>query len=106
MANFLTRSQIKSKNFGEQTVEIAKTEFIFKLGVLVAYRRCLSRVTFYGPTNFAPTINYAASLFGPGGNLQDDGNTYLVLLIITDGQVLDPDATKRVKTFYNSKKLC
>lgn len=48
-------------------------------------------VQFYGPTNFAPVINNAASI---AAQFQD-GSHYFVLLIITDGQISDLDQTKR-----------
>jgi len=45
-------------------------------------------VELWGPTNFTPVINQAASLASSGGNI------YYVLLILTDGAISDMDETK------------
>ena len=68
--------------------------YFFFTGVLSAYRSCLQRVQLYGPTNFAPIINYVANI--AKGNR--DGSQYSVLLIITDGVITDMPQTKNVSS--------
>ena len=63
-------------------------------GVLAAYRQALSSVALSGPTCFAPVINAACDM--AQGTLRDPPSAplkYFVLLIITDGAVMDIDAT-------------
>jgi hypothetical protein len=50
-----------------------------------------SRVELSGPTDFAPTIHFAAR---HAASLPEDGSRYSVLLIITDGVITDIEATK------------
>ncbi|CAG2100160.1 unnamed protein product [Medioppia subpectinata] len=59
--------------------------------VLDHYRKTLSSVTLYGPTNFADVINNTASI----ARQYDNGKHYFVLLIITDGIISDMIHTKR-----------
>ena len=58
-------------------------------GVLEAYFGALQQVTLYGPTNFSPVINHVARF---ASSLQD-GRSYFVLLILTDGIITDLDLT-------------
>eukprot|EP01080_Neovahlkampfia_damariscottae_P009947 gene9947-2268_t len=56
-------------------------------GILDAYNYALNQVTFFGPTYFAPFLkqmNLIAS---------NNQQTYHVLLILTDGEITDMDAT-------------
>lgn len=53
-------------------------------GLLQAYMIAQSRVELSGPTDFAPTIHFAAR---NASALPEDGSRYNVLLIITDGVV-------------------
>ena len=59
-------------------------------GILYAYRNSLPLVELWGPTNFAPVINQAASLTLASIN----GESYFVLLILTNGAITDMDETK------------
>ncbi|NXT03654.1 CPNE8 protein, partial [Jacana jacana] len=59
-------------------------------GVLEAYHHSLRRVQLYGPTNFAPVVNYVARSAAE----VLDGSQYFVLLIITDGVISDMAQTK------------
>uniref|UniRef100_A0AC34QWY8 C2 domain-containing protein n=1 Tax=Panagrolaimus sp. JU765 TaxID=591449 RepID=A0AC34QWY8_9BILA len=60
-------------------------------GVMQAYDHALRKVTIYGPTNFAPTINEAAKTAAYYSN---HDCRYQVLLIITDGIISDMNQTK------------
>jgi hypothetical protein len=66
--------------------------YFVTLGVLAAYKNCLSRIQLYGPTNFAPTINHVANI----ARNFTDGSQYFILLIITDGIITDMPQTKTV----------
>eukprot|EP00050_Salpingoeca_kvevrii_P003994 m.239775 g.239775 ORF g.239775 m.239775 type:complete len:577 (+) comp10921_c0_seq11:2196-3926(+) len=59
-------------------------------GLLAAYQQCISRVTLWGPTHFAPVIEHASRM--AAGVIP--GSMYFVLLIITDGVINDMDATR------------
>lgn len=58
-------------------------------GLLAAYLTSLNSVTLYGPTNFSPVIRHVAKF----AQAYQDGSSYFVLLIITDGIITDMDAT-------------
>jgi hypothetical protein len=58
-------------------------------GLLSAYRNSLRTVALYGPTYFAPLIRTCAEL------ISKTVNKYAILLIITDGAIMDMDETKR-----------
>lgn len=58
-------------------------------GILDAYGRFLPTCVLSGPTNFAPTIKSAAQ----GARATESDKCYTVLLIITDGEITDMDAT-------------
>lgn len=60
-------------------------------GLLQSYLVAQSRVELAGPTDFAPTIRFAAK---NAAALPEDGSKYSVLLIITDGVITDIEATK------------
>ena len=62
------------------------------LGVLEAYQSCVPRIQLYGPTNFAPVINHVARFAAAN----QDGKSYFILLIITDGIITDMPQTKQV----------
>lgn len=55
-------------------------------GLLQSYLIAQSRVELSGPTDFAPTIHFAAR---HAAALPEDGSRYSILLIITDGVVTD-----------------
>ena len=59
-------------------------------GVLDAYADILNKVTLQGPTNFAQIIRKAAS-YATQCSQQDQ--RYVILLIITDGEISDMNAT-------------
>jgi hypothetical protein len=58
-------------------------------GILNAYRKGIHSVALYGPTYFAPLIRNCA------GWVSQRPNKYVILLIITDGEIMDMDETKR-----------
>ena len=60
-------------------------------GLLHAYNEALGRLTFFGPTMFAPIIQQAARL--AGNSVTQHEQRYTILLIITDGEIADFDAT-------------
>ena len=59
-------------------------------GILAVYSQAVQTVELYGPTLFAPVINTAAQIASsdPESKLK-----YYVLLIITDGEIIDLDDT-------------
>ncbi len=60
--------------------------------VVVCYKRNITKIFLYGPTNFAPIIKYIgdiAEFYVKGGVKYN----YFVLLIITDGQITDMEDT-------------
>ncbi|KAK2158065.1 hypothetical protein LSH36_178g06009 [Paralvinella palmiformis] len=59
-------------------------------GVLNAYHTTLNSVQLYGPTNFAPCINYVASI----ARDHITSNDYFILLILTDGVITDMEQTR------------
>ena len=60
-------------------------------GALNAYKNCVKEVTFSPSCNLAPIINHVAKQCQ---TLMVDGKQYFVLLILTNGDVNDLDATK------------
>jgi hypothetical protein len=56
-------------------------------GILDAYGAALSTMRLAGPTNFAPTISGVRAL------AMSTPNVYTILLILTDGEITDMDAT-------------
>mmetsp|Transcript_27422 Transcript_27422/g.54902 ORF Transcript_27422/g.54902 Transcript_27422/m.54902 type:complete len:538 (-) Transcript_27422:249-1862(-) len=62
-------------------------------GILKAYKDCIPKLFFSGPTLFAPLIN-AATGIAAGANCRQEQQKYTVLLIITDGMINDMEATK------------
>eukprot|EP01129_Flabellula_baltica_P010468 TRINITY_DN4429_c0_g1_i1.p1 TRINITY_DN4429_c0_g1~~TRINITY_DN4429_c0_g1_i1.p1 ORF type:complete len:448 (-),score=111.47 TRINITY_DN4429_c0_g1_i1:395-1738(-) len=73
-------------------------------GVLQAYQASLaSGLQLYGPTNFAEIIHTAADISGQMHNLNQDVQSYLILLIITDGEITDMGPTlEEVKVMLTS----
>jgi hypothetical protein len=59
--------------------------------LISCYRNTLSRITLYGPTNFAPVIEQTSAI----ASQNEDGLNYFILLIITDGIICDMHQTKR-----------
>ena len=57
-------------------------------GILNSYFAAVGAVTLWGPTNFAPTIRKAIEMAK-----SQSTQSYLILLIITDGIITDIDAT-------------
>lgn len=68
-------------------------------GVVDAYHKTLHSVQLYGPTNFSPCINHVAKFAA----LQQDGNDYFILLILTDGIITDMPQT--MEAIVNASKL-
>jgi hypothetical protein len=62
-------------------------------GVLGVYSNSFTWVGLHGPTNFAPLIRQAASIAAQYHGMAQDVSTYLLLLIITDGEITDMQAT-------------
>uniref|UniRef100_A0A0K0FBH5 Copine-8 n=1 Tax=Strongyloides venezuelensis TaxID=75913 RepID=A0A0K0FBH5_STRVS len=60
-------------------------------GLLEAYMIAQSKVELSGPTNFAPTVRFAAR---QASMIPNDGSRYCVVLIITDGVISDMEKTK------------
>jgi len=58
--------------------------------VVAAYRSCLTQVTLYGPTNFAPVIRHITKF----AQQYPNGTHYFILLILTDGVITDMYDTK------------
>ena len=58
-------------------------------GLLEAYQKAIHSVSLYGPTNFAPVIRHVAKF----AKAYQDGAQYFILLIITDGEITDTEAT-------------
>jgi len=61
-------------------------------GVIQAYKNCVNRIQFFGPTHFAPLIDDVAQKAASDAHSADN---YHVLLILTDGVVADFDDTKK-----------
>lgn len=62
-------------------------------GVLDVYNRSFEWVGLHGPTNFAPLIRQASSIAQGYHAMNQDVSTYLLLLIITDGEITDMPET-------------
>lgn len=60
-------------------------------GLLEAYSVAQTKVELSGPTDFAPTIHFAAR---NAAAYPEDGSKYSVLLLLTDGFITDLEATK------------
>ena len=67
-------------------------------GILRDYRQALNTVQLYGPTNFAPTIQTAMAYANQAAMEQSQQNQkYMILLIITDGEITDmPDTIREI----------
>lgn len=61
--------------------------------VISAYINSFSSLNLYGPTNFSPVINNATQIAQQMEINEDDFQSYLLLLIITDGSISDIDNT-------------
>ncbi|XP_053401940.1 copine-8-like isoform X2 [Mercenaria mercenaria] len=68
-------------------------------GVLQAYYTSLKQVQLYGPTNFSPVINHVMRF----ASAKQDGSSYFVLLIITDGVITDMPQT--IHSIVNASHL-
>ncbi|KAM9953793.1 hypothetical protein ACTFIR_008887 [Dictyostelium discoideum] len=60
-------------------------------GVLDCYYDNISKIQLHGPTYFAPLINMAARYASQGQS--QSNQKYTILMIITDGEILDADNT-------------
>lgn len=58
-------------------------------GILGIYNSALPKMTLLGPTLFGPVIDYACNIAASNVNR----NIYSVLIIITDGEIHDMEAT-------------
>lgn len=75
-------------NFNETDASIVSME-----GVLSAYVACMHRISLAGPTFLAPLIRRACQMVRAVPCTQAEQN-YLVLLILTDGDIMDMKETK------------
>ena len=57
--------------------------------IIECYHKCLKKITFSGPTNFAPIIKRIINDI----KIQNDPKEYQVLMILTDGIIRDMDDT-------------
>ena len=62
-------------------------------GVMDVYSRSFQWVALHGPTNFAPLIKQACTIAAQYHAMAQDVAAYLLLLIITDGEITDMNAT-------------
>ncbi|XP_008318940.1 copine-1 isoform X1 [Cynoglossus semilaevis] len=62
-------------------------------GIVTAYRGVLPQLRLSGPTNFSPIINHVASI-ATGAAQANNASQYMVLLILTDGEITDFDQTR------------
>lgn len=62
-------------------------------GVLGVYRNSFTFAKLHGPTNFAPLIRQASTIAQTYHAMAQDVSTYLLLMIITDGEITDMDET-------------
>jgi hypothetical protein len=62
-------------------------------GVMDVYAKSFQWVALHGPTNFAPLIKQACSIAAQYHAMAQDVAAYLLLLIITDGEITDMNAT-------------
>lgn len=60
-------------------------------GLLQAYYNAVHSITPHSPTNFAPIINHVAGIAAKNNN----GRSYQILLLISNGGLSDMDATKK-----------
>lgn len=66
-------------------------------GVLGVYNSSFQWVALHGPTNFAPLIRQASSIAQGYHAMNQDVSTYLLLMIITDGEITDmPDTVDAI----------
>jgi len=63
-------------------------------GILKAYHDCLKHVSLSGPTLFGPLIA-AATHIAAAANCSQARQKYTVLLVVTDGEINDMEATKQ-----------
>ena len=71
-------------NFTEDNPEIQTIENVLKY-----YRESLSKVKFYGPTNFAPVIKKVMNDIKDDLKNKQEENHYHILLILTNGMITD-----------------
>uniref|UniRef100_A0A2P2HZT6 Copine-8-like n=1 Tax=Hirondellea gigas TaxID=1518452 RepID=A0A2P2HZT6_9CRUS len=60
-------------------------------GLLQAYYNAVQSITPYNPTNLSPIINHVAAIAAKNNN----GRSYQIVLLLTNGGISDMDATKR-----------
>ena len=59
-------------------------------GVLAAYKSCLNKVKLHEAAKFSPSINHLAQ----EAKIYVDGNQYFILMIVSDGIIIDLEETK------------
>jgi len=62
-------------------------------GIIQSYYNSFSGIKLYGPTNFAPVIEVASQYASNMHNSEEDVQAYLILLILTDGEITDMQDT-------------
>eukprot|EP00898_Chlorokybus_atmophyticus_P000712 jgi/Chlat1/1641/Chrsp127S01948 len=81
-----TVSHCFNLNGNPQNPEVAGVQ-----GILDAYMQAIQHVSLSGPTLFTPVINASVSIASEG--ITQEKQKYFVLLIITDGEILDMEET-------------
>ena len=61
-------------------------------GVVAAYKSALQNVNLYGPTNFAPVLEMVCDM-AEHAKVTQENQKYFILLIITDGIIIDMQNT-------------
>jgi len=85
----------KTSHLFPLTFDPSRPEVLGVQGILSAYWSAISKVILHGPTNFAPTIAEAARRAAQFYQMKHDVQAYLILLIITDGEITDMEDTLR-----------
>jgi len=79
----------------------ANTSAVGLDGIMQAYMYAIKNVELSGPTYFNPIITEALKV--ASANLQAEADVYTILLILTDGEIHDMDAT--IETLVSASRL-
>ena len=85
-------------NFNDDNPEIQTLENVIKY-----YKKSLNKVKFYGPTYFAPVIKKVMNDINDELENNKEDNHYHILLILTDGMIID--YTETVNCIVEASKL-
>ena len=102
ISSFSSNQTISSYGFGAKLPQQNNTSSIFPMNMngpnfsgldalLESYKKCVKECTFSGPCKLSPTINHIAKQVQTS---MVDSEQYFVLLILTNGEVHDIEATK------------